>query len=85
VLGKGAVVKFRQVSKPLEELPVENSILLQSPRLVLFELLERICLWVVQLSLAVARYDLALEFKGCILLISGRPSLLIHIFLLTYT
>jgi hypothetical protein len=47
VFGKLAVVSFGEVSKPFEELLVENSILIQSPRLVLQLLLElpqlRVC------------------------------------------
>jgi hypothetical protein len=54
-LGKHAEVSFGEVSKPLEELLVENSIFLRSPRLVLLELPQRIYLWVIQLALVVAR------------------------------
>jgi hypothetical protein len=67
VLGKHAVVYFGEVSKSLEELPVENSILLRSLGLVSLEPPQKICLSVIQLALAVARYDLVPEFKSCIL------------------
>ena len=61
------MVRLEQFPKPLKELLVENSILFRSLRLALFELSQRICLWAIKLALVVARYDLALEFEGCIL------------------
>jgi hypothetical protein len=64
VLGKCTGVSFGEVCKPLKELPVENSSLLKYPRLVLLELPQRVCLWIIQLALAVARYDLAPKLKS---------------------
>jgi hypothetical protein len=53
VLGKHSVITFGEVAEPLEELAVENSIFLKSPRLVFLELPQRVRLWIIQLTLAV--------------------------------
>jgi hypothetical protein len=59
VLGECLMITFGKVSKPFEELPIQNTILLRSPWFVLFEPLKRVSLWVEELTLAVARYNLA--------------------------
>jgi hypothetical protein len=63
VLGECTMVTLTKVTKPIKKLPVQNSILLKSPRLVFLKLSERFSLWVIELALAMAGYDLALQFQ----------------------